>query len=145
MKAFQWAFAAVATIATFGRLYIRYHQFKTFQADDIFNFLALLALIGLAAWEDICNRADPNDLDLLLKLELAVDMLLWAILYLVKASFLALMWSIFKVSAGFRKAWWVVTIYTFITFWPIFLSELWQCGGPSTYDDAQACNYGLLV
>lgn len=74
-----------------------------------------------------------------------MDMLLWATLYLVKASFLALIWHVFNVSAGFRKAWWIVTIYTFVTFWIIFLSELWQCGDPSTYDDPQACDYAYFI
>ena len=74
-----------------------------------------------------------------------MDTLLWVTLYLVKASFLALMWCVFSVSAGFRKAWWIVTVYTFITFWIIFLSRFWQCGGPSTYDVPQACNFDFLL
>ena len=64
---------------------------------------------------------------------------MWTVLYLVKGSFLALIWSIFNVSADFRKAWWVVTVYTFLGFWPIVLSELWQCGDPSQYDNPSAC------
>ena len=62
-------------------------------------------------------------------------------MYLVKASFLALCWYVFSPSASFRKAWWVVAIYTFLTFWPVFLSELWQCGSPSQYADVQACTH----
>ena len=62
-------------------------------------------------------------------------------MYLVKASFLALCWSIFKVSARFRKAWWTIAAYTFISFWSIFLSQLWQCGTPSDYADGRACDY----
>ena len=64
---------------------------------------------------------------------------MWTTLYLVKASFLALTWNIFKVSTNFQKAWWAVTIYTFLTFWPVVLSEFWQCGNPSDYASVQAC------
>ncbi|MCJ1334196.1 hypothetical protein MMC10_010903 [Thelotrema lepadinum] len=59
------------------------------------------------------------------------QILVWSSFWLVKASFLALMWSIFGVSRGFRIAWWSVTAYTFITYWPVILSELWICGTTS--------------
>ena len=75
-----------------------------------------------------------------LKLETAKGLLLWMILYLVKAAFLALSWAIFKVSPSFRKAWWIVTTYTFLTFWPVFLKQLWSCGPPSDYADLVACD-----
>lgn len=71
---------------------------------------------------------------------LAINMLFWTTLYLVKASFLALSWSIFSVSRKFRLAWRIITVYTFITFWPVFLSTLWQCGQPSQFADTQACS-----
>ena len=87
-------------------------------------------------WDD---NADSNSA-LYWQLQLAGNMLLWTTLYLVKASFLALIWTIFKVSAGFRRAWWAVTTFTFLTFWPIVLSEFWHCGGPSEYASAQTCN-----
>lgn len=65
---------------------------------------------------------------------------LWTTLYLVKATFLALVQAIFSISARFRIAWWIVTIYTFTTFWPVFLSEFWQCGKPSSDGDSAACS-----
>ena len=64
---------------------------------------------------------------------------MWTTFYLVKASFLALIWNIFRVSEGFRKAWWTVAIYTFLSFWPITLSEFWECGTPSNYASIPAC------
>ena len=88
------------------------------------------------------NQVDTytSDLELWMRTSLTAEMLLWCTLYLVKASFLALMWTIFNISLGFRRAWLVVTVYTFITFWPVFFSALWQCGNPSDYDNIQACN-----
>lgn len=82
----------------------------------------------------------PAGYSLLMKYELAAGMLGWTTLYLVKASFLALCRSVFNVSRGFRMAWWIVTAYTFITYWPIVLSTLWQCGDPLQYADYQTCN-----
>ena len=108
-------------ITLFGRLYIRYHQFGRLQTDDIFNVLAVLSLLAFTAIGESMNRMNLNDLVLALRLQLATDILLWTTLYLVKFSFLALMWSIFRVSCPFRKAWWTVTIYSVITFLIIFL------------------------
>ena len=70
---------------------------------------------------------------------------LWTTSYLVKASFLALIWSIFKVSVRFRKVWYLVAAYTFLTFWVIFLSNFWQCGNPSTYDNPEVCDFAYLI
>ena len=77
---------------------------------------------------------------LALKIHMAGNMFLWTTLYLVKASFLALIISIFSVSAKFRAAWWAVAIYTFLSFWPIVLSELWQCGNPVDYANVEVCD-----
>ena len=105
----------------------------------------MLALIGVTTLQELRSRTHTDDVSVYLRLQLAMDTLLWTTLYLVKAAFLALMWCVFKVSAGFRKAWWIVTVYTFITFWIIFLSRFWQCGGPSTYDVPEACNLDFLL
>lgn len=142
MKAFQWTFCAVPIATTLGRLYIRYSQFRKLQADDVFNVLALLTLIGYTA---VAAVNDAPGVSFILRKQLAGDMLLWTTLYLVKASFLSLIWCIFRISAGFRKAWWIVAIYTFLTFWVIFLSKFWQCGTPTTYDNPQACDYGRIT
>ena len=66
-------------------------------------------------------------------------MFLWTILYLVKASFLALCWCIFSVSARFRLIWWMISIFTFLTYWPILLGELWACGSPAAFSDPATC------
>ena len=70
---------------------------------------------------------------------MASSMLTWIILWLVKASFLALLWDIIRNSPGLRKAWLVIAIYTFLSFWPLFLAPLWQCGNPSKYGDVLTC------
>ena len=130
-------------ITTAGRLYIRFYQFRRFQADDIFNILALITLCGSSVTDEIILYLHSEVL--LLRWGLAGNLFFWTTLYLVKASFLALIWSVFNASAWFRRFWWFTTIYTFLTYWPIVLSELWQCGTPSTYDDPRFCDYDRAV
>ena len=126
---------AVAIVLTGGRLYLRWRSSAS-SWDDAFNVLALLCLIGYYALPFEGNDTmDPS----FLKEQVASEMLLWAVLWCVKASFLALCWNIFKVSPTFRKIWWLVTVYTFLTFWPLFLSNFWQCGPPSEYANATVC------
>lgn len=67
------------------------------------------------------------------------ELSIWTTLWLVKASFLALCWIIFHVSASFRKAWWVVAVYTALGYWPIILMHLWNCGVPSNVFNPVAC------
>ena len=133
----RWTFGSLAIVLTFGRFYIRW-RYARLQWDDLFNGLALPCLISCYALQDIywvTGNDSPS-----LKIFMASSMLLWTTLYLVKASFLALCWIIFNVWNKFRWAWWAVAIYTFLTFWPIVLWALWQCGSPSNYADPVACS-----
>ena len=80
-----------------------------------------------------------EDLVLALNAYLASDFLLWTTLYFVKASFLALMWSVFEVSTTFRRFWWAVSAYTFIAFLVCTISEIWTCGSPSDFGNFDIC------
>ena len=71
-----------------------------------------------------------GDVRLFFKLVMATSMLSWVAVYLVKFSFLMLWRSLFGISDGFRRAWWVVAGFTFLTFWPLFLSTMFGCGRP---------------
>ena len=106
-----------------------------FIADDVFNIIALLTLIGYFATFYISNYSLDDATHR--KALVSSGMLLWSTLYSVKEDFLALMWPIFKVAAGFRKAWWAVTVYTFFTFWPAVLMSLWGCGTLSYLSGAE--------
>ena len=132
---------AAAIVVTCGRLLIRWRYYGTFKADDIFNTLALLLLFAFFIVTDLLgwDPAIENDFVATNNFQLATNLLMWTTIYAVKASFLALLWNVFSVSANFRRLWWVITVYTFLTFWVIFLSEFWQCGSPTNYADSQAC------
>ena len=106
--------------------------------DDLFVGLAMACLITNTAI--IETESFTEDEGSFLRLGVAAPFLLWGGLYLVKASFLALCWKVFNVSPTFRKLWWFVSIYTFLTYWPIVLSQLWQCGDPLKVADPMACS-----
>ena len=136
-KILQWSLGSVALVTTCGRYYLRWRHSHKARLDDLFNGLALFCLLTYFA---VCQaKWSTSDPAAALRLWLAQNLLFWTCLYFVKATFLALFWFIFNVSAAFRKAWWTVTVFNFISFWAIFLSQLWQCGNPLVYADPQSC------
>ena len=136
-KILQWTLGSVAVITTCGRYYLRWQHFHETRLDDLFNGLALASLLTYFA---ICqakwSNTDPIGS---LKLWLAQNLLFWVCLYLVKATFLSLYWSIFNVSPTFRKVWWPVLVYNVVAFSTMFLGQLWQCGNPLLYADPLSC------
>ena len=135
-KAIRWTFTAVAIVLTFGRFYIRWKYTRIYW-DDAFNALALVCMITTFALVDV--QLEATDDATLYRYVLGLSMTLWTTLYLVKASFLALCWLIFRVSANFRKAWYFVAVYNFLTYMVILLWGVWQCGDPARYADPAAC------
>ena len=129
--------SAIASAATLGRFYIRWRYAKL-DWDDLFNSLALICLIGFTATPNLLDF-DSND-SAYWKMVLATYMTLWTLLWCVKASVLALCWMIFNISSTFRKLWWAVTVFTFVSYWPNLLLNLWQCGDPAEYANAAVCN-----
>ena len=130
-------------MVTCGRYYLRWRHFGTAKWDDLLNGLALASLIAYVAANNEANITDDGIL--WEKRNITTSILMWTTLYLVKGAFLSLFWSIFSVSSSFRKAWWFGTVYTFLTFWPIVLSEFWKCGYPINYNnDPGPCTYPTL-
>ena len=126
---------AIALVALLGRLFIRW-KYARLDWDDLFNCLASMCLIGFTA------IPDPTDdtISVYWAAQLATITLLWTTLWLVKAAFIALYWSIFNVSPSFRKAWLAVTSYTYLACFPVILGTFWQCGSPRNCVDTIACN-----
>ena len=106
--------------------------------DDVFNVIALLCMVGSFATSELNLESEDDATEM--KTFIAAGLLRWTSLYSIKASFLALIWIVFNISTGFRKAWWAVTIYTVLTFWATFLSEWWQCRDPLDYANPSACS-----
>lgn len=136
-KIIEWTFVAVAAIAAFGRFYLRY-RYSRLHWDDFFNGLAFLCYLSSVIGSQVVLIVD-SDTVLEWQLGLFYGIMFWATLFSVKASFLALCWLIFHVSPTFRKAWWTVTVYTFVAFWPTVIAAFWQCGNAAQYDNPSVC------
>ena len=135
-----------ATLLTCGRLYLRWRKIGRLGWGDMLNGAALVVLIAFVATYQAYLPIEYNaqlyalglsdvatteaEVAFTLKVSTANVMLFWVVIFLVKASFLALYWSVFGVSRHFRTAWWAVAAYTLVTFCIIFLSVLWHCGHP---------------
>lgn len=104
-------------LITFGHFYIRWALVQKFHMDDVLNGAALVALIGFIATYQVYLPTEYNaelyslslssmaltekDMVFSLKMTLANVMLFWIVIYLVKALFLALYWTLFRTSPGF--------------------------------------------
>ena len=145
-KALSWTFNVAAIVLTAGRYAIRGWMLRKLDWDDATHLLALVVLVAYVATytamfpinfavEDWVtgNGEMPSVavLELYLHYEMAVWLLFWVIIYLVKFSFLLFYRSIFGVSRTFKKAWWAVTVFTFLTFWACFFAMFWSCNTPS--------------
>ncbi|MCJ1383475.1 hypothetical protein MMC17_006589 [Xylographa soralifera] len=143
-----------AIVLTAGRYAIRGWMLRKLDWDDATHLLALVVLVAYVATytamfpinyavEDWVtgNGEMPSAavLELYLHYEMAVWLLFWVIIYLVKFSFLLFYRSIFGVSRMFTKAWWAVTIFTFLTFWACFFAMFWSCNTPSLLFIVEEC------
>ena len=64
----------------------------------------------------------------------------WVCIYLIKLSFLLFYRKIFGVNRIFMRAWWIVALFQFITFWACFLAPLWSCVSPSQLFVVSECS-----
>ena len=141
-KGLIWAFGSVTSAIVAGRLYIHWRYSTRRRSDHILNILAYLSLVpvlAIAQVEFFKLGVGVQDLHL----SIPGNVLVWTTLYFVKASFMALYWTIFKVSPGFRIIWWITAVYTFLTFLAIILSYFWQCGNPLKVADPETCATAL--
>ena len=146
-----WTPTAISVAFTLGRYLIRYYKRKRMGWDDILNGIAVLFLLGfLGTWQIIgpplyqqqlfqqgltSTKPPAIDSHTILSVGMANSLLFWCTIYCVKASFLALYWIVFNVSDRFRIAWWLVTIYTVVTFLITFVMTFRKCGSPKDFLD----------
>ena len=145
---------ATATVLTVGRYLIRWSITRQSHTrwtlcDDLFHLLSLVALIVFDATNETHNAtklnlqtaiADPqtSQADILsgyvhlLVLSRVNNCFLYLIFWLVKLSFLMFYRSLFDISRPFRTAWWVVLVYTVLTFWVPIGGVLATCASAST-------------
>lgn len=124
---------------------IRLKTVRSFKADDYIHGLALVFLIGYVSIYTVMfplnysvefwvagfgEQPSESDLKRYFRIELAVSALFWVVVYLVKVAFLLFYRFLFGVSKPFMRAWWVVSVFTVVTFVMCFVSVFWECEDP---------------
>ena len=142
-------FSVTCVVLTIGRLVIRWRNLGRLFVDDYLNCVAATLIIPYSTILLLCLpiliRAQKSDfggevpkmdeINFVTKLQLWFGLLLWLILYTVKASFLALFWQIFSISRRFRMVWWASTVFVTLSGCITIVSVLWRCGDPSRPED----------
>ncbi|KAL8804914.1 MAG: hypothetical protein Q9223_005538 [Gallowayella weberi] len=157
LNALLWTLTAVAIVLSIGRFTIRYVTAGRFHLDDASHLLSVLLLIGLAAAyttgfpysvriAKIGRKEEkappPNDpfYHKYLQLRLVVTLLVFMVLWSVKATFLIFYRLLFDVSKTFIRMWWAAVALVFASFWVCIGSTLTLCGSASDLFDFKKCS-----
>lgn len=154
----NWALTGTAGALTVGRYIIRYINSGRFFWDDLVHLFALVVLIvhggtdqlSLRSKATIAKAVDskprPSQSYLLglyehnQRLSSVNNCFLYLVFWMVKLSFLMLYRFLFQSSRPFKKAWWVVLVFTVLTFWIPIAGVLSTCAGADTVADYKICN-----
>lgn len=153
VTALMWSLTAFATILTVGRYAIRWKVRHRFYADD---YAHLNALVWLYIMTAIIQTMFPSATLVVLgpknvppppaafvafrKLQTAMNIAFYISQWSVKFSFLFFYRELFWVSDRFRKSWWIISIYVFLTFWAVFAGMLTLCGSAADISNTVQCN-----
>ncbi|KAL8724255.1 MAG: hypothetical protein Q9181_006909, partial [Wetmoreana brouardii] len=155
--ALLWTLTAVAILLSAGRFAIRYATAARFYWDDASHLLSVLLLIGLAsayttgfpysariARIGLKQEKAPPPTDPFyhkyLQLRLTVTLLVFMVLWSVKATFLIFYRLLFDVSRTFIRFWWAAVALTFATFWVCIGSTFTLCGSASDLYNFKKCS-----
>ena len=156
-----WTLLSVAIILTVGRYLIRAVVFKKVWLDDYTHGIALLALLGFSisvqsyvnhVKHELAIKAgkEPMPADYAEyvlhahQFQTALSIFAWISLWSVKFTFLLFYRMIFEVSERFVKAWWIVAVFTFGTFWIPIAGVLTACGHAYDLYNAEACEHDVF-
>lgn len=147
-QALLWTLTTVAILLSLGRFAIRYATASRFYWDDASHLLSVLLLIALAgaytagfpysariARIGLKEEAAPPLTDpfyhTYLQYRLVVTLLVFMVLWTVKATFLLFYRLLFEVSWTFIRLWWAAVALTFASFWVCIGSTFTICGSAS--------------
>ena len=148
----MWVFTILAVFLTVGRYIIRYATASRFYWDDASHLFSIILLISLAGaytagfpysariaristkQEKAPPLTDPFYHDYL-QLRLVVTLLVFMVLWSVKATFLIFYRLLFEVSQTFIRIWWAAVAFTLATFWICIGSSFTLCGSASDLYD----------
>ncbi|KAJ4294994.1 hypothetical protein N0V90_007002 [Kalmusia sp. IMI 367209] len=160
ITAFAWTLTAVAVLLTLGRFAIHWKIRKHISLCDALNGVAAFFLLAFfVSWETFFPNEYQAALDekgagkgagnsvaehkinvnFDIKMNLANSMFFWCCIYSVKASFLAMYWSIFGRDAKFKLAWAIAVVYHIAALVTTIVVRLNICGRPNDVLNRKAC------
>ncbi|KAI9893685.1 MAG: hypothetical protein M1814_005900 [Vezdaea aestivalis] len=143
-----WVCAGVAVILTAGRLAIRWVKLRRLMWDDATHCLALAMLLGWAVvdtyYAGLLTRLIEvqqgkqkftasfftDDVPTFLKVTYSFAMLFYAIIWLIKFTFLIFYKGFFRNLRHFTIAWWIVFVYVTITYLGVWVCQMTIGGTP---------------
>jgi len=125
-------------------------------AEDYCMFAALAALLTLCVLETIqlpslyhitavLTGSIPLSLELItntedyLRLEFAIIILFWTVLWCVKASFLALYFKLFRELALYRRVWYLLASFTILAYGGCVITLCVSCGEITNFFKFNQC------
>lgn len=156
LLALVWACFGVAFLFVLLRTAIRFRVVNRLSAEDAWIFLALAALLTLCILETIqlpslyqitavITGAIPLSKDLMhyteeyLRFEFPIIILFWSVLWCVKAGFLALYYKLFRELPIYRRAWYILAVFTFLAYGGCVLTLCLSCGRISNFFEFGKC------
>ena len=144
-QALLWTFTTIAVVLSAGRFTIRYATASRFFWDDASHLLSVILLIAVAgtytagfpysariARISSKQEAPPPLTDpfyhTYLQFRLVVTLLVFMVLWTVKATFLIFYRLLFEVSQTFVRVWWAAVGLIFASFWVCIGSTFTICG-----------------
>ena len=145
LKALLWTLTTLAIILSSGRFAFRYVIASRFYWDDASHLLSVILLIALAAAYTVGfpysariariglkQEAAPPLTDpfyhTYLQTRIVVTLLVFMVLWTVKATFLIFYRLLFEVSRTFMRVWWAAVAFVFASFWVCIASTFTICG-----------------
>lgn len=167
-SAIIWTSVGICALMLAGRLWVRITRSHQLRWDDYWMIAAWCSLLINAILQqlqmpDIVNliinskRAEwyaynmvgmtpEGQMELFvrgtrfMKYEFTIIGFFWTTLWCVKASFLAFFYTLFEGLPNFRRAWWCIVVFTFLTYVSCWVASANNCHPPKNYFIFGACN-----
>jgi hypothetical protein len=122
-----WIFLALATLLASCVL-------QTIQLPSLYNMVGMIAGVIPISTELI------STVENYLRFEFAIMILFWTVLWCVKASFLALYFKLFRELPMYRRAWYILAVFTFCAYVGCWVTLFTSCRPISNFFKFLQCN-----
>jgi hypothetical protein len=150
LLAIHWCFCSTALLFVILRTYVRLKTLGQLMLDDFFIYFAWLILLINTILQTLQNHSTyiislgfqglfPLGAEFLaqgnnyVRYEFVSIGLFWSITWLVKASFLAFYWKLLEGLFSYHKIFYVICVFTFLTYVGCWVSSVLNCAPVSDY------------